>query len=258
MLREQTAILAHLAWEQQIHVCDLSSERYLQIAEENKRLIATEDETILDNMVDMTTLMTNLRESSEKRQQKMSELTTPIDLSKIMETIKKFKSALLEINVLNTSPVKKNNSLQIELSFMPEEMREKIRGAPFQRGNQRKDPHYFIPDGNRFVFQRANPNDPNVSELRSCSHYHSIGHLLTEADEVMRTIKRLDAQSDVNQESDHEDQGSSAQGAFFIVPPIAPSAQVAPIDGESKGANKRTHDTIVTTGHKVHSTELKG
>ncbi len=57
MLREQTAILAHLAWEQQIHVCDFS-ERYLQTAEENKRLIATEDETILDNMVDMTTLMT--------------------------------------------------------------------------------------------------------------------------------------------------------------------------------------------------------
>jgi hypothetical protein len=72
MLREQNAILAHLAWEQQIHVCDLT-ERYLQIAEENNRLIATEDEAILDNMVDMNTLIINLRESLEKRQQKVSE-----------------------------------------------------------------------------------------------------------------------------------------------------------------------------------------
>jgi hypothetical protein len=48
-----------------------------------------------------------------------------------METIKKLKSALLDINVLNTSLVKKNNSLQIELSFMPEEMREKSEECHF-------------------------------------------------------------------------------------------------------------------------------
>jgi hypothetical protein len=168
MLREQNAILAHLAWEQQIYICDLN-ERYLQIAEEKRSLLKTEDSTIVDNMIDMTTLFTNLRETLEKRQQKVSEILSPTDFSKISETMKKLKSAL-HINVLNTSLVKKNNSLQIELSFMPEEMRERIRGAPFQCENQRKDPHYLIPDGNRFVFQRANPNDPNVSELQTCSY----------------------------------------------------------------------------------------
>jgi hypothetical protein len=51
---------------------------------------------------------------------------------------------------------------------MPEGMREKIRGAPLKRENQRiVDPHYLVPDGNNFVFQKANPND------------RSVGHLLT-------------------------------------------------------------------------------
>ncbi len=187
----------------------------------------------------------------------MSEISTPIDLSKILETIKKLKSALLEGNVLNTSLVKKNNSLQIELSFMPEEMRERIRGAPFKRENQRKDPHYLIPDGNRFVFQRADPNDRNVSELQTCGYYHSIGHLLKEADDIMRIIDPRDTQSDVDQESDHGDQGSNAQGASFNAPPTAPSAQIATNDGEQKGVNKRSHDTMVGPGHKTNSSRTQ-
>ncbi len=254
MLREQNAILAHLVWEQQIHVCDLT-ERYLQLAEEKEKLVETEDANILDHMIDMNELFTTLRESLEERQRKVSEILSPIDFSKISETMKKLKSALIDGNVLNTSLVKKNNSLKVELSFMPREMRERI--TLIQCENQRKDPHYLIPDGNRFVFQRANPSDPHIAELRTCSYYHSIGHLLKEADDVMRTIKLLDTQSDVDQESDHEDQGPSAQGASFVAPPTAPSAQVAAIDGEPKSANKRTHDTIVTSGHKIHATRAQ-
>jgi hypothetical protein len=68
---------------------------------------------------------------------------------------------------------------------MPEEMREKNRGALFKRDGQRTDPHYLIPGGNRFVFQRANPNDQIVSELQTFSYYKSIGHLLNEVDDVM-------------------------------------------------------------------------
>jgi hypothetical protein len=254
MLREQNPILAHLVWEHQVHVCDLT-ERCLQIAEEKRSLVKTEDSTILEHMLDMTDVFTNLRGTLEKRQQEVSEILSPIDFSKISETIKKLKSALLDGNVLNTSLVKKNNSLQVELSFMPREMRERI--TPLQCENQRKDSHCLIPDGNRFVFQRANPNDPNVSELQTCSYYHSIGHLIKEANDVMRIINPRDTQSDVDYESDHEDQGSNAQGASFIAPPTAPSAQVATKDGEQKGANKRARDTIVTPGHKVHSTRAQ-
>jgi hypothetical protein len=203
VLREQNALLARLAWEQQIHICDLN-ERYLKLAEEKKNLVETEDDEILDNMVDMTNLMTNLRESLEQRQQTISEIWSPIDLSKILATIKKLKSALLDTNVSNTSLVNKNNSLQIELSFMPEEMREKIGGAPLKREDQRTDPHYLIPDGNRFVFQRANPNDPIVSELQTCSYYMSVNHLLNEANDVMNITKTHDTEVDVDHGIDEE------------------------------------------------------
>jgi hypothetical protein len=196
-----------------MHVCDLT-ERYLQLAEEREKLVETEDTNILDHMIDMNELFTKLRESLEQRQRKVSEILSPIDFSQISEKMKKLKSALIDGNVLNTSLLKKNNSLQVELSFVPREMRERI--TPIQCENQRKDHHYLIPDGNRFVFQRANPNDPYIAELQRCSYYHSIGHLLKEADDVMRTIKLHDTQSDVDQENDHEDQGFSAQGASFI------------------------------------------
>jgi hypothetical protein len=73
----------------------------------------------------------------------------------------------------------------------------------------------------------------------------------------MCVINPRDTQSDVDQESDHGDQGSNAQGASFIAPPAAPSARVATNDGEQKGANKRAHGTIVTPGHKVHSSRAQ-
>jgi hypothetical protein len=151
MLREQNAVLAHLVWEQQIHVCDLT-ERYLQLAEEKEKLVETEDASILDHMIDMNELFTNLRESFEQRQRKVSEILSPIDFSQISKTMKKLKSALIDSNVLNTSLVKKDNSLQVEISFMPtsREMRERI--TPLQRESHRNDPHYLIPDENRFVF----------------------------------------------------------------------------------------------------------
>ena len=122
----------------------------------------------------------------------MAEVLSPIDLSQILETIKKLKSALIDGNILNTSLVKKNNSLQVELSFMPKEMRDRI--TPLTCEHQRTDPHYLIPDGNRFVLQRASQSDPNIARLQTCSNHHSIGDLLKEADDVMRTIN-LDRKS---------------------------------------------------------------
>jgi hypothetical protein len=216
MLREQAAILAHLTLEQQIYICDLI-ERYLQLADEKEKLVEAEDSAIWENLIDMNGLFTTLRESVEKRQRKVAEVLSPIDFSQILETIKKLKSALIDGNILNASLVKKNTSLQVELSFMPREMRDRI--TPRMCENQRTDPHYLIPDGNRFVFQRANQSDPNIAGLQTCSYYHSFGNLLKEADDVMRTINLPDTQGDVDQESDHEDQGSDTQDASSVAPP---------------------------------------
>ena len=241
LLREQNAILARLVWEQQIQICDLN-ERYLHVAEETSKLVHTEDQLISDNMIDITTLMMSLKDSLQQRQQKVDEVSSPIDLSKIATTINKLKSALLDIDVTNTSLVKKNNSLVVELSFMPEGMREKIRGAPIKRENQRTDPHYLVPDGNKFVFQRANPSDPIVAELQTGSHYRSVDHLLREADDVMNIINGT--QSDANQ-------GMNIQGASFTAPQIAPDAQNATTVGEQRGANKRTHGTMAALGRNI-------
>jgi hypothetical protein len=140
--------------------------------------------------------------------------------------------------------VKKNNSLVLELSFMPEGMREKIRGAPIKRDNQRTDPHYLVPDGNKFVFQRANPSDPIVAELQTGSHYRSVDHLLQEADDAMSIINST--QSDASQ-------GANIQGAPSTAPPVAPAAQSATTVGEQRGANKRTRDTMVAPGRNVQT-----
>jgi hypothetical protein len=245
LLREQNAILAQSAWEQQIYICNLN-ERYLQIAEENKKLIATEDETILDNMVDITTLMTNLRETLAKRQQKVSEIVSPIDFSKILETIKKLKSALLDINVLNISLVKRNNLLQIELSFMPEEMRERIRGAPFQRENQRKDPHYLIPDGNKFVFQRANPNNPTFpiythEVITGLSVTFFRRQMISCVSSIPATRKAM-----------------SIKGTITEIKGLMPKVHLSLPDQQRQvRANKRAHDTKVAQGHKVHSSRAQ-
>ncbi len=88
-----------------------SRKRYLQLAEEKEKLVETEDSAILENLIDMNGLFTTLRESVEKRQRKVAEVLSPIDFSQILETIKKLKSALIDGNILNTSLVKKNNSL---------------------------------------------------------------------------------------------------------------------------------------------------
>jgi hypothetical protein len=220
------------------------------VAEEKSKLVKTEDQTISDNMIDITTLMMNLKDSLQQRQQKVNEILSPIDLSKIATTTKKLKSALLDNNVLNTSLVKKINSLQIELSFMPEVMRQKIRGSPIKRENQRTDPHYLVPDGNGFVFQRANTNDSIVSELQTCSFYTSIGHLLEEAHDVMNVINRNNG---TQADADEDDQGSNTRSASSTAPPFASTAQVATTAGEQKGANKRAHDAIVATGRNVQT-----
>jgi hypothetical protein len=244
LLREQNAILARLVWEQQIQICDLN-ERYLHVAEENARLVETEDATILDGLLAVTSDMINLRNTLTQRQQKLNEISSPIDLSKIATTINKLKSALLDIDVTNTSLVKKNNSLVVELFFMPEGMREKIRGAPIKSDNQRTDPHYLVPDGNKFVFQRANPSDPIVAELQTGSrHYRSVDHLLQEADDVMYIINGT--QSDARQ-------GANIQGAPSTAPPVAPAAQNATTVGEQLGANKRTRDTMVAPRPNVQT-----
>ena len=78
------------------------------MAEEKSKLVQTEDATILESMIAVTSNMMNLRDTLIQRQQKLDEISSPIELSKSATTINKLKSALLDIDVTNTSLLKKS------------------------------------------------------------------------------------------------------------------------------------------------------
>ena len=70
--------------------------------------------------------MKTLQESLNQRLEKMSNILTPVDMTKIMTSMTKLKSALSEVTIRNAQLVMRNNELIHELSFMPPAMREKI------------------------------------------------------------------------------------------------------------------------------------
>jgi hypothetical protein len=47
LIREQASLLANLAWEQQVHVCDLN-DKYLRLLEERKRLVDMSHKPVVD------------------------------------------------------------------------------------------------------------------------------------------------------------------------------------------------------------------
>jgi hypothetical protein len=154
ILHEQNALMAHLVWEQQIHICDLN-ERYLQMVEEKKRLTERDDISIQN---DIAEIMKNLEKSLKQRQEEVSKILSPIDFEKIKSTMSKLKSALTSINMLNTQLVKKNSSLTLQLAMVTEEIREQITQAKRSYSSvvayQRTDPHCLVPEREtRFVFQ---------------------------------------------------------------------------------------------------------
>jgi hypothetical protein len=171
MLCEQNALVGRLAYEQQIHICDLN-ERYLRLLEEKRQLVQMKDTHIYDSVNIITLKMMQLKESLKERDSAVSKIVTPIDFKEIMTAMTKLRSTVRDINSPNTHIVARNNALNLELSFMPRKMREHLEQAERSHStvvaNQRTDPHQLIPDGTKHVFQRADPNDPIVSQLQRC------------------------------------------------------------------------------------------
>jgi hypothetical protein len=62
LLCEQNALVGRLAWEQQIHICNLN-ERYLHLLEEKRQLVQTNDKHIYDSVNIITLTMMQLKES---------------------------------------------------------------------------------------------------------------------------------------------------------------------------------------------------
>jgi len=146
---------------------------------------------------------------------------TPLDFKEVMNTMATLRSALRDINLSNAHLVARNNALNLELSFMPRKMREHLEQAKRSHStvveNQRTDPHHLIPDGTKCVFQRADPNDPIVSQLQRCSHFSSVNHLLNEVDDIMDVLKELDPdQVDSEQALDMEEDGRAGNPGIIF------------------------------------------
>jgi hypothetical protein len=103
LIREQASLLANLAWEQQIHICNLN-DKYLHLLEERKTLADMSHKPIYDSVDLMSNTMKDiandtmrnlqkkinaLQEALNQRHDDMSRLLTPVDITKIMDTMNK-------------------------------------------------------------------------------------------------------------------------------------------------------------------------
>ncbi len=78
LLREQNALVGRLAWEQQVHICELN-ERHLHLLEEKRQLVQMNDKHIHDSVNIITLTMMQLKESLKERDSVVSKILTPIN-----------------------------------------------------------------------------------------------------------------------------------------------------------------------------------
>ena len=257
LLREQITLMAHLNWEQQVHICDLN-ERYLRLIEERNQIAQLSDKPIYDSVDTIVNTMKTLQESLKQRLEKMSNILTPVDMTKIMTSMTKLKSALSEVTIRNAQLAMRNNELIHELSFMPPAMREKIvqakNGHSRFFSEQRTNPHYLVPEKKtEFIFEPADTNDPIVSKLQNCATVFSVQDLLNEINDVMNFIESMKYVTD----DLFEDQGKTTQDAKGITPPRAIKARDITEISFNRNATKRAHDSIVHNGPRVHSSKVQ-
>jgi hypothetical protein len=80
LLRRQCSYLAHLVWEQQLHICDLN-DRALRHIDERKRILNGNDASIHKNVNDIVAVMKELQLSLQRRHEVISGILTPVDMT---------------------------------------------------------------------------------------------------------------------------------------------------------------------------------
>jgi hypothetical protein len=243
-----------------MQICNLN-DKYLRLLEERKNLVDVSDKPVFDSVdlinESIATLqkrMLEVQKTLNQRHDTMSQLLTPIDTVKIMDTMRKLKEALCEVTVRNAKLARRNNQLTIELSFMPAKMHDMIMQAKRSHSNiysnQRTNPHYLVPEKPiEFAFERADPNDKRLSLLQRCATYYSVSDLLDETSDLTRNLMSIDRNDRDATKVDKNDNGNNADGADGN-PPI--NAQDSSKD-ENAGKRKRNHDSIVQRGHQPHA-----
>ena len=256
LLREQTTLLASLVFEQQKHICDLN-DRYLRLFEEKKQLVQVDDNKIHNDVDTIIDTMKTLQEALNQRHETVTKILEPIDMSKIMSTMTKLKIALSEISTRNAQLVMQNDQLRLNLSFMPPQMWNQICDARNNKSHyyrdQRTDPHHLVSvrDTNYF-FDRVDPkmNSPLIAKMQRYTAVTSVTDLL---DEVSETIEYVKTHSGVELDYSQDDGEIPEEEADnTIVVPKGRAGKTAQNITVSDSATKRSHNTIVHTGHVAH------
>ncbi len=160
--------------------------------------------------------MLDVQKTLDQRHETMSQVLTPVDTVKIMDTMNKLKEALCELTARNADLVRRNNKLTIELSYMPPKMHDKIMQAKKSHSkiysDQRTVPHYLVPERpTEYAFERADPNDKRLSLLQRCATYYSVTDLLDETSDLTHLMSTA-SNVNVTTEFDMNDNGNNADG----------------------------------------------
>jgi hypothetical protein len=236
------------------------NDKYLRLLEERKRLADMSHKPVYDERMEtaLHERMETLQKTLDQRHEDMSQVLTPVDTVRIMDTMNKLKEALCELTTRNADLVNATtDSRSSYLSCHPRCMKKFMQAKRSHSeiySEQRTDPHHLVPERpTEFAFERANPNDKRLSLLQRCAAYHSVTDLLEETSDLTHLMSTVHSSTEV----DMNDNGNNADSAGDNPPISAQEAHNVQEISNGDDAIKRNHDSIVHEGHKVHSSKVQ-
>ncbi len=95
---------------------------FKSLSDEKQLIVLADNRLVHEGMEHITTMMTSLQQSLLERHEVLAATMDPIDSPKIVESIRKLKTAVQELRTRNAQLVMRNDELQFHLTFMPPKM----------------------------------------------------------------------------------------------------------------------------------------
>jgi hypothetical protein len=222
-------------------------------------------------MEHITTMMTELQQSLQRRHDVIAANMDRIDSPRITSSIQKLKSALQELQTRNAHLVMRNEKLNRQLSFMPPEMWDVVAEATKRQSpryeQQWVDPHYLHPSAGEYMFIRHEPDSGIVAQrMQRCASLTSVKDVLLEADEVLEYLKCHNGIVDqpINENNNIVEDATDMHGVIpsaneIVIPTVVanPAMRLRMVQNilPNDIAPKRTHSTV-PLGHNVQPTKV--
>ena len=166
-----------------MQICDMN-EAYLELSDEKERVVLADNRLVHEGMEHISTMMTELQQSLQKRHEVIAANMDRIDSPRIATTIHKLKTALQELQTRNAHLVMRNEKLNRQLSFMPPEMWDVVAEVTKEQSpryeQQWADPHYLHPSAGEYTFIRHEPDSGIVAQrMQRCASVTSVNELTT-------------------------------------------------------------------------------